>query len=75
MSSDTDAWLERRMLARRATRWRIVAVLALLVLALIGLWRLDPGNLLAQRQAHVARLEISGTAQAPGPQSGGMPGH
>ena len=60
MSSDTDAWLERRTLARRATRWRIVAVLALLVLALIGLWRLDPGNLIAQRQVHVARLEISG---------------
>jgi len=60
MSPDTDAWLERRILARRATRWRIVAVLALLVLALIGLWRLDPGNLLAQRQVHVARLEISG---------------
>jgi protease-4 len=60
MSSDTDAWLERRTLARRATRWRIVAVLALLALALIGLWRLDPGNLLAHRQAHVARLEING---------------
>lgn len=60
MSSETDAWLERRTLARRATRWRIVAVLALLVLALIGLWRLDPGNLIAQRQIHVARLEISG---------------
>jgi protease-4 len=60
MSSDTDAWLERRTLARRATRWRIVAILALLILALIGLWRLDPGNLLAQRQVHVARLEISG---------------
>lgn len=60
MSSETDAWLERRTLARRATRWRIVAVLALLALALIGLWRLDPGNLLAHRQIHVARLEISG---------------
>jgi protease-4 len=60
MSMETDAWLERRMLARRATRWRIIAVLALLMLALIGLYRLDPGNLLAHRQAHVARLEISG---------------
>lgn len=60
MSTDTDAWLERRSLARRATRWRIVAVLALLVIALIGLYRLDPGNLIAQRQVHVARLEISG---------------
>lgn len=60
MSSDTDAWLERRTLARRATRWRIVAILALLGLVLIGLYRLDPGNLLAHRQIHVARLEISG---------------
>lgn len=60
MSLETDAWLERRTLARRATRWRIVAVLALLAIALIGLWRLDPGNLLAHRQIHVARLEISG---------------
>lgn len=60
MSSETDAWLERRTLARRATRWRIVAVLALLAITLIGLWRLDPGNLLAHRQIHVARLEISG---------------
>jgi protease-4 len=60
MSTDTDAWLERRALARRLLRWRIAAVLALLVLALIGLYRLDPGNLLAKRQAHVARLEISG---------------
>jgi len=60
MSTETDAWLERRLLARRATRWRIVAILALLALVLFGLWRLDPGNLIAQRQVHVARLEISG---------------
>ena len=60
MSIDTDAWLERRALARRATRWRVMAVMAVLALVLIGFYRLDPGNLLAQRQAHVARLEISG---------------
>lgn len=60
MSTDTDAWLERRALARRVARWRVIAVLAVLALVLIGLYRLDPGNLLAHRQAHVARLEISG---------------
>lgn len=59
-TNDTDAWLERRALARRAARWRVIAVLALLVLVLGGLYRLDPGNLLASRQTHVARLEISG---------------
>ncbi|WP_341910320.1 signal peptide peptidase SppA [Ferrovibrio terrae] len=60
MSTDTDAWLERRALARRVTRWRVIAVLALLILTLAVLYRLDPGNLLARHQTHVARLEISG---------------
>jgi protease IV len=60
MSSETDAWLERRALARRLTRWRVIAVLALLIVALGALYKLDPGNLIGRRQIHVARLEISG---------------
>ncbi|WP_341705538.1 signal peptide peptidase SppA [Ferrovibrio sp.] len=60
MSFDTDAWLERRKLARRLNWWRLVAVLALLAVGLGALWWIDPGNVIARRQDHVARLEIAG---------------
>lgn len=60
MSSDTDAWLERRKLSRRLTWWRFIAVVALLAVALGGLYWIDPGNVIRRSQVHVARLEISG---------------
>lgn len=60
MSFDTDAWLERRKLARRANFWRFVAVLAVAA-GVIGLmYWIDPGNVIERRQDHVARLEIEG---------------
>lgn len=60
MSNDTDAWLERRRLARRLNWWRFVAVLAVVVAALGALYWIDPGNVIRRHQAHVARLEING---------------
>ncbi|MFN4309772.1 MAG: signal peptide peptidase SppA [Ferrovibrio sp.] len=60
MSNDTDAWLERRRLARRLNWWRFVAVLAVMVAALGAFYWVDPGNVIRRHQAHVARLEISG---------------
>ena len=60
MSFDTDAWLERRKLARRLNWWRFIAVLLLLAAGLGGLWWLDPGNVIGRREDHVARLEITG---------------
>lgn len=60
MTNDTDAWLERRRLARRLNWWRLVAVLAVVVAALGALYWGDPGNVIRRHQAHVARLEING---------------
>ena len=60
MSFDTDAWLERRRLARRLNWWRSLAVLALVAVALGGLYWIDPGNVIQRRQDHVARMEIEG---------------
>jgi len=60
MSLDIDALLERKRLARRVFWWRLTAVLALLLLGLGVLWRIDPGHLLQSRQVHVARLDIVG---------------
>lgn len=60
MPFDTDAWLERRKLARRVNFWRFVAVLAV-VAGVIGLlYWVDPGQVIQRRQDHVARLEIGG---------------
>lgn len=58
--SDTDAWLERRKLSRRLSWWRFIAIVAVVVVALGALYRLDPGNVIRGHQVHVARLEISG---------------
>lgn len=60
MSFDTDAWLERRRLARRLNWWRSLAVLALVGLALAGLYWIDPGNVIQRRQDHVAQLDVEG---------------
>lgn len=60
MSFDTDAWLERRRLARRLNWWRSLAVIALVAVVLGGLYWLDPGNVIQRRQDHVARFEIEG---------------
>ncbi len=60
MSFDTDAWLERRRLARRLNWWRSVAVIAVVALILGGLYWIDPGNVIQRRQDHVARFEIEG---------------
>jgi len=60
MSFDIDALMERQRLVRRVFWWRLTAVAALLAVVLGLLYRLDPGHLLQSRQAHVARLEISG---------------
>lgn len=60
MSFDIDALMERQRLARRVFWWRLTAVVALLAVVLGLLYRIDPGHLLQSRQAHVARLEISG---------------
>lgn len=60
MSTETEAWLERRALARRLGWWRAAAVLAGLALVLGLLYQADPGNLVRKYQTHVARLEITG---------------
>ncbi|HLT79364.1 MAG TPA: signal peptide peptidase SppA [Ferrovibrio sp.] len=60
MSFDTDAWLERRRLARRLNWWRSLAVLAVVALFLGALYWIDPGNVIQRRQDHVARFEIEG---------------
>lgn len=60
MSFDTDAWLERRKLARRLNWWRFLAVIALLAGGLGLFYWVDPGNVIQARQDHVARLEIAG---------------
>lgn len=60
MSFDTDAWLERRKLARRVNFWRFIAVLAVVAGAIGLLYWIDPGQVIQRRQDHVAHLEIGG---------------
>jgi protease-4 len=56
MSLETDLLLDRRRLKRRLVFWRVFAVLALLVAALVGLR--DTG--LAPLGAHIARVSVKG---------------
>jgi protease IV len=59
MTLETDALIERRRLKRRLGAWRAVGVLALLGLALAGLYRVDPTGMVGGGD-HVARIEVSG---------------
>ena len=59
MTVETDALIERRRLKRRLGAWRAVGVLALLGLALAGLYWTDPTCIVGGGD-HVARIEVSG---------------
>lgn len=59
MTLETDALIERRRLKRRLVLWRAVGVLALLGLALAGLYRIEPTGI-AGGGDHVARVTVSG---------------
>jgi protease-4 len=56
MSLETDLLLDRRRLKRRLVFWRVFAVLAVVVAALVGL----KGAGLAPSGAHIARVSVKG---------------
>lgn len=56
MVPDVDYWLDRRRLKRALTRWRLIAIAALVLAALAAAGRVD--RIVAGR--HVARLAVDG---------------
>lgn len=59
MSFESDLLIDRRRLKRRLLFWRVVAVLAVLVCALVGASRVRTAAGLS-RGAYVARLDVTG---------------
>jgi protease-4 len=54
MSLDPDQIIDRRRLKRRLTRWRVVAVLAVVVALVVGVSKIDAFD----DQAHIALVQI-----------------